>query len=70
MRYADELALAIFAKNPNLATEGDILNAAFPQMVIDLGSKKRANYCLNYDEDFAPDLISEYRHQQQESASC
>jgi hypothetical protein len=61
--YYEKLADEVFALNPNLDTSGradDLLNAAFPLMVRDLGSKKRANNLLNYDEDFPSDFVSAY----------
>jgi hypothetical protein len=70
MFYSEELALAVIAKNPDLVTEAEILNAAFPLMVADLGSKRRANNTLNYNEDFAPDLITAYRHYQRKARAC
>jgi hypothetical protein len=61
--YYERLAQEVFDMNPNLDTSGradDLLNAAFPLIVRDLGSKKRANNLLNYDEDFPSDFVSAY----------
>ena len=66
--YAEELAQKVFESNPNIAPglqgEEEILNAGFPFAVQDLGSKKRANWYFNYDEDFPSDFVSNYRHLQ------
>jgi hypothetical protein len=70
--YYEKLADEVFALNPNLDTSGradDLLNAAFPLMVRDLGSKKRANNLLNYDEDFAGDFVSAYGELKRENKS-
>jgi hypothetical protein len=61
--YYERLAQELFNMNPNLDTSGkadEVLNAAFPLIVRDLGSKKRANNLLNYDEDFPSDFVSAY----------
>jgi hypothetical protein len=61
--YYEKLAQELFDMNPNLDTSGradEVLNAAFPLIVRDLGSKKRANNLLNYDEDFPSDFVSAY----------
>ena len=61
--YYERLAQELFDENPDLDTSGradDVLNAAFPLIVRDLGSKKRANNLLNYDEDFPSDFVSAY----------
>jgi hypothetical protein len=61
--YYEKLAQEVFDMDPNLDTSGradDVLNAAFPLIVRDLGSKKRANNLLNYDEDFPSDFVSAY----------
>jgi hypothetical protein len=61
--YYEKLADEVFALDPDLDTSGradEVLNAAFPLMVRDLGSKKRANNLLNYDEDFPSDFVSAY----------
>jgi hypothetical protein len=61
--YYEKLAQEVFDMNPNLDTSGradDVLNAAFPLIVRDLGSKKRANNLLNYDADFPSDFVSAY----------
>ena len=61
--YYEKLADELFQMNPDLDTSGradDVLNAAFPLIVRDMGSKKRANNLLNYDADFAADFVSAY----------
>jgi hypothetical protein len=61
--YYEKLAQEVFDMDPNLDTSGradDVLNAAFPLIVRDLGSKKRANNLLNYDADFPSDFVSAY----------
>jgi hypothetical protein len=61
--YYEKLADEVFALDPDLDTSGradDVLNAAYPLIVRDLGSKKRANNLLNYDEDFPSDFVSAY----------
>jgi hypothetical protein len=61
--YYEKLADEVFALDPDLDTSGRadaVLNAAFPLIVRDLGSKKRANNLLNYDEDFPSDFVSAY----------
>jgi hypothetical protein len=61
--YYEKLADEVFALDPDLDTSGradEVLNAAFPLIVRDLGSKKRANNLLNYDEDFPSDFVSAY----------
>jgi hypothetical protein len=61
--YYEKLAQEVFDENPDLDTSGradEVLNAAFPLIVRDLGSKKRANNLLNYDEDFPSDFVSAY----------
>jgi hypothetical protein len=70
--YYERLAQEIFDMNPNLDTSGradEFLNAAFPLLVRDLGSKKRANNLLNYDEDFPSDLVSAYGELKRSSGS-
>lgn len=61
--YYEKLAQELFDMDPTLDTSGRadaVLNAAFPLIVRDLGSKKRANNLLNYDEDFPSDFVSAY----------
>jgi hypothetical protein len=61
--YYERLAQEVFDENPNLDTSGrdpEVLNAVFPLLVRDLGSRKKANNLLNYDEDFAADFVSAY----------
>jgi hypothetical protein len=61
--YYEKLADELFQMNPDLDTSGradEVLNAAFPLIVRDMGSKKRANNLLNYDADFAADFVSAY----------
>jgi hypothetical protein len=70
--YYERLAQEIFDMNPNLDTSGradEFLNAAFPLLVRDLGSKKRANNLLNYDQDFPSDLVSAYGELKRSSGS-
>lgn len=55
-RYHEQLAQQL---PPGLQSEDDILNAAWPMAVNDLG-QKAAKYNFNYDEDFLGDLISAY----------
>jgi hypothetical protein len=65
--YYEKLAQELFDMNPNLDTSGradEVLNAAFPLIVRDLGSKKRANNLLNYDQDFPSDFVSAYGYLQ------
>ncbi len=65
----EEIAQKIFNDNPNIKTEDDILDAAYP-LVVEMfkGDKKRAQHLFNYDEDFSSDLISSYRWLQTEHA--
>ena len=66
-QYTDmTVAQQVFKDNPNIDHEDDILNAAFPYVVELVGSRKRANYMFNYDEDFPSDLISAYRYLQRD----
>jgi len=61
--YHERLAQEVFDQNPDLDTSGrdpEVLDAVFPLLVRDLGSKKRANNLLNYDEDFPSDFVSAY----------
>lgn len=60
------VAQQVFKDNPDIDHEDDILNAAFPYVVQLVGSRKRANYMFNYDEDFPSDLISAYRYLQRD----
>lgn len=60
------VAQQVFKDNPDIDHEDDILNAAFPYVVELVGSRKRANYMFNYDEDFPGDLISAYRYLQRD----
>jgi hypothetical protein len=56
------IAQDVYAENPDLDSEDDILNAAFPYVVKMMGgNKKRANYMFNYDEDFPGEMISAYK---------
>jgi hypothetical protein len=56
------IAQDVYAENPDLDSEDDILNAAFPHVVKMMGgNKKRANYMFNYDEDFPGEMISAYK---------
>lgn len=61
--YYEKLADELFQMNPNLNASGradEVLNAAYPLIVRDMGSKKRANHLLNYDEDFPSDFVTAY----------
>ena len=62
-KYTDvSIAQDVYAENPDLDSEDDILNAAFPHVVKMMGgNKKRANYMFNYDEDFPGEMISAYK---------
>ena len=60
------VAQQVFKDNPDIDHEDDILNAAFPYVVKLVGSRKRANYMFNYDEDFPSDLIGAYRYLQRD----
>jgi len=56
------IAQDIYAENPDLDSEDDILKAAFPHVVKMMGgNKKRANYLFNYDEDFPGEMIGAYK---------
>jgi hypothetical protein len=62
------IAQDVYAENPDLDSEDDILNAAFPHVVKMMGgSKKRANYMFNYDEDFPGEMISAYKWLQRQA---
>jgi len=66
----EEIAQQVYDENPDLPTSGrgdEFFNAAFPYIVQLFGSKKRANYMLNYDEDFPSDLISAYADLQRQA---
>ena len=66
----EEIAQQVHDENPDLPTSGrgdEFFNAAFPYVVQLFGSKKRANYMLNYDEDFPSDLISAYADLQRQA---
>jgi hypothetical protein len=66
----EEIAQQVHDENPDLPTSGrgdEFFNAAFPYIVQLFGSKKRANYMLNYDEDFPSDLISAYADLQRQA---
>jgi hypothetical protein len=70
--YYERLAQEVFDENPNLDTSGrdpEVLNAVFPLLVRDLGSRKKANNLLNYDEDFAADFVSAYGELKRSSGS-
>jgi hypothetical protein len=56
------IAQDVYAENPDLDSEDDILKAAFPHVVKMMGgNKKRANYLFNYDEDFPGEMIGAYK---------
>jgi hypothetical protein len=59
----EKIAQQVFDEHPDLPTDGrgdEFFKVAFPYIVQLAGNKKRANYMLNYDEDFPSDLISAY----------
>ena len=68
-KYTDvSIAQDVYADNPDLDSEDDILNAAFPHVVKMMGgNKKRANYMFNYDEDFPGEMISAYKWLQRQA---
>jgi hypothetical protein len=62
------IAQDVYAENPDLDSEDDILNAAFPHVVKMMGgNKKRANYMFNYDEDFPGEMIGAYKWLQRQA---
>jgi len=62
------IAQDVYAENPDLDDEDDILKAAFPHVVKMVGgNKKRANYMFNYDEDFPGEMISAYKWLQRQA---
>jgi hypothetical protein len=61
------IAQDLYAVNPDLDDEQEILNAAFPFIVKMTGSKKSANYMLNYDEDFPGEMIGAYKWLQRQA---
>jgi hypothetical protein len=62
------IAQDVYAENPDLDSEDDILNAAFPHVVKMMGgNKKRANYMFNYDEDFPGEMITAYKWLQRQA---
>jgi len=65
-----EIAQKVYDEHPDLPVSGrgdEFFSAAWPY-ILELagGSKKRANYMLNYDEDFPADLISAYHDLQKQ----
>ena len=65
-----EIAQKVYDEHPDLPVSGrgdEFFSAAWPY-ILELagGSKKRANYWLNYDEDFPADLISAYHDLQKQ----
>jgi hypothetical protein len=67
----EEIAQKVYDENPDLPTSGrgdEFFSAAWPYVVeLAGGSKKRANYYMNYDEDFPSDLISAYADLQRQA---
>jgi len=66
----EEIAQKVYDEHPDLPTSGrgdEFFSAAWPY-ILELagGSKKRAHYWLNYDEDFPSDLISAYHDLQKQ----
>jgi hypothetical protein len=62
------IAQDVYAENPDLDSEDDILKAAFPHVVKMMGgNKKRANYMFNYDEDFPGEMIGAYKWLQRQA---
>ena len=55
----------VFAVNPNLTAENDILALGF-EIVKKAQGSKSARYYFRYHEDFPADLVSEYFWLQQE----
>jgi hypothetical protein len=65
-----EIAQKVYDEHPDLPVSGrgdEFFSAAWPY-ILELagGSKKRANYWLNYDEDFPSDLISAFHDLQKQ----
>ena len=56
----------LFAADPNIKTEDEILDAAFAAIKARQGFKA-ARYYLCYDEDFPSDTVSEYRWLQEQN---
>jgi hypothetical protein len=65
-----EIAQKVYDEHPDLPVSGrgdEFFSAAWPYVVeLAGGSKKRANYMMNYDEDFPSDLISAYHDLQKQ----
>ena len=55
----------VFAINPNITAENDVLDVGFDVVKKALGLKS-ARYYFWYDEDFPSDLVSEYFWLQQQ----
>jgi threonyl-tRNA synthetase len=60
MRYSEQLAKQIFANNPALATENEILDEGYRVTKEEI-SKAVARALFNYDEDFQGDFIDDYK---------
>ena len=60
MRYSEELARLVFKANPTLATEDEVLDAAFEIAKVDLGSHNRAHSMFAYSEDFVGEFLDEF----------
>jgi hypothetical protein len=66
----EEISQKVYAEHPDLPTNGrgdEFFSAAWPYIVELAGNTKRANYMLNYDEDFPSDLISAYADLQRQN---
>lgn len=61
MRYSEQLAKKIFANNPALTTENEILDEGY-RVTKEETSKAVAQALFNCDEDFQGDFIDEYNN--------
>jgi hypothetical protein len=61
MRYSEQLAKQIFAINPTLTTENEILDEGYRVTKEEI-SKAVAGALFNCDEDFQGDFIDEYNN--------
>lgn len=60
MRYSEQLAKQIFANNPALTTESEILDEGY-RITKEEMSKAVARALFNFDEDFPGDFIDDYK---------
>lgn len=60
MRYSEQLAKQIFANNPALTTENEILDEGYRVTKEEI-SKAVAGALFNCDEDFQGDFIDDYK---------